>query len=260
MELYMIKKIFNLLVIIYMLSISSHCYSQIHNYHNDFKLKINLNNKSVLNNTNDKVSYALGASLGRYMSNSFREQKKLGIFLDNSKFILGLEDSMSGDIKLSSQEISDSLKGLEHELQLAAKLENDKVSKENLSKGTIYLNNFSKQKDVKTTKSGLFYLIEKEGNNSTKKLLNSSVLTVKYKGLLVDGTEFDSSYKRGKPFSFVFSSAIPGWKEGLKLINKGGKIKLVVPPKLAYKDIIIPGIPLNSTLIFDIELLDIKNL
>jgi FKBP-type peptidyl-prolyl cis-trans isomerase FkpA len=81
---------------------------------------------------------------------------------------------------------------------------------------------------------------------------------VNYKGTLIDGKEFDNSYTRGEPLSFRLDGVIPGWTEGLKNIKKGGKIKLVIPPDLAYGKTGVPGIPANSTLVFDVELLDIK--
>lgn len=84
-------------------------------------------------------------------------------------------------------------------------------------------------------------------------------MVVNYKGTLVDGSEFDNSYKRGEPLSFRLDGVIPGWTEGLKHVKKGGKIKLVIPPTLAYGETGVPGIPANSTLVFDVELLDIKS-
>ncbi|MBU5562641.1 FKBP-type peptidyl-prolyl cis-trans isomerase, partial [Escherichia sp. S69_ASV_4] len=83
-------------------------------------------------------------------------------------------------------------------------------------------------------------------------------VVVNYKGTLIDGKEFDNSYTRGEPLSFRLDGVIPGWTEGLKNIKKGGKIKLVIPPELAYGKAGVPGIPPNSTLVFDVELLDVK--
>ena len=83
-------------------------------------------------------------------------------------------------------------------------------------------------------------------------------MVVNYKGTLTDGTEFDNSYTRGEPLSFRPDGVIPCWTEGLKHIKKGGKIKLVIPPALAYGKTGVPGIPANSTLVFDVELLDVK--
>ncbi|NXC23397.1 FKB1A protein, partial [Corythaeola cristata] len=102
----------------------------------------------------------------------------------------------------------------------------------------------------------LLYQVEKEGTGDAPK--DSDTVVVNYKGTLIDGTEFDNSYTRGEPLSFRLDGVIPGWTEGLKHVKKGGKIKLVIPPNLAYGKNGVPGIPANSTLVFDVELLDIK--
>lgn len=109
---------------------------------------------------------------------------------------------------------------------------------------------------MKKTASGLLYKVEKAGTGDAPK--DSDTVVVNYKGTLADGTEFDNSYKRGEPLSFRLDGVIPGWTEGLKQIKKGGKITLVIPPELAYGTTGVPGIPANSTLIFDVELLDVK--
>ena len=109
---------------------------------------------------------------------------------------------------------------------------------------------------MKKTESGLLYQVEKPGAGEAPK--DSDTVVVNYKGTLTDGTEFDNSYTRGEPLSFRLDGVIPGWTEGLKHIKKGGKIKLVIPPALAYGKTGVPGIPANSTLVFDVELLDVK--
>ncbi|GAB7197049.1 hypothetical protein OS11_33250 [Dickeya oryzae] len=130
-------------------------------------------------------------------------------------------------------------------------------AKDNADKGTKFRDAFAKEKGVKKTESGLLYQVEKEGAGAAPK--DSDTVVVNYKGTLVDGTEFDNSYKRGEPLSFRLDGVIPGWTEGLKHVKKGGKIKLVIPPALAYGEAGVPGIPANSTLVFDVELLDIKS-
>lgn len=255
----MAAKLFKLLVVVFILGISFNNYSQSRKFEHSIKSEIILKNKSFFNDENDELSYALGASLGNYMKNSFKEQEHLGIFLDNSKFILGIQDAIGGIAKLSSEKVSNLLQILENRLKIASNMEFKKQSKKNIIEGKTYSQIFLKNPGAKKTKSGLLYLIEKKGNTNDLKKSENNIFTVHYKGMLINGTEFDSSYSRGKPFTFTLDSVIPGWQEGLKLINKKGKIRLVVPPELAYKDTILPGIPVNSTLIFDIEVLDIKN-
>lgn len=203
-----------------------------------------------------QAAYALGASLGRYMDNSLKEQEKLGIKLDKAQLIAGVQDAFADKSKLSDQEIEETLKGFETRVKTAAQAKMEKDAKENEDKGTAYRTAFAKEKGVKTTKSGLMYLVEKAGSGEAPK--NTDTVVVNYKGTLIDGTEFDNSYTRGEPLSFRLDGVIPGWTEGLKHIKKGGKIKLVIPPDLAYGKTGVPGIPANSTLVFDVELLDIK--
>lgn len=129
-------------------------------------------------------------------------------------------------------------------------------AKANADAGKKFRDAFAKEKNVKTTKTGLMYQVDKEGTGAEPK--DSDTVVVNYKGTLTDGTEFDNSYSRGEPLSFRLDGVIPGWTEGLKHIKKGGKIKLVIPPELAYGKTGVPGIPANSTLVFDVELLDVK--
>lgn len=118
-----------------------------------------------------------------------------------------------------------------------------------------FLEENAKKEGVKTTKSGLQYLITKEGKG-VHPTVEDTVL-VHYQGMLIDGTEFDSSIKRGEPVKFNLLQVIPGWTEGLCLLNKGAKARLFIPYNLAYGERGMGDIPPYSTLIFDIELLDV---
>lgn len=109
-------------------------------------------------------------------------------------------------------------------------------------------------KEEKTT-SGIGITTLKEGTGANPKMTDT--VKVHYRGTLENGQEFDSSHKRGQPATFPLSRVIPCWTEGVQKIKVGGKAKLVCPPNLAYGNREIPGIPANSTLIFEVELLDI---
>jgi peptidylprolyl isomerase len=111
---------------------------------------------------------------------------------------------------------------------------------------------------VKATSSGLKYAVVKEGEGNFAD--SGSVVTVHYTGYLENGTKFDSSVERDEPFSFMLGmgQVIPGWEEGLKLMKKGTKARLILPPNLAYGEVELEKIPANSTLIFDVEMLDIQ--
>ncbi|WP_449758651.1 FKBP-type peptidyl-prolyl cis-trans isomerase [Erwinia persicina] len=211
---------------------------------------------AAFKNDDQQSAYALGASLGRYMENSLKEQEKLGIALDKDQLIAGVQDAFAGKSKLSDQEIEQTLQAFEGRVKGAAQAKVEKDAKENAAKGDAFATKFAKEKGVKKTESGLLYQVEKEGTGETPK--DSDTVVVNYKGTLIDGTEFDNSYTRGEPLSFRLDGVIPGWTEGLKHVKKGGKIKLVIPPNRAYGKNGVPGIPANSTLVFDVELLDIK--
>ena len=204
----------------------------------------------------EQAAYALGASLGRYMDNSLKEQEKLGIKLDKDQLIAGVQDAFANKSKLSDQEIEQTLQTFEGRVKASAQAKMEQDAKANADKGDKFRADFTKEKGVKKTESGLLYQVEKPGAGAAPK--DSDTVVVNYKGTLTDGTEFDNSYTRGEPLSFRLDGVIPGWTEGLKNIKKGGKIKLVIPPALAYGKTGVPGIPANSTLVFDVELLDVK--
>lgn len=208
--------------------------------------------KAAFKNDDQKAAYALG----RYMENSLKEQEKLGIKLDKEQLIAGVQDAFADKSKLSDQEIEQTLQTFEARVKSAAQAKMEKDAADNEAKGKTFRDAFAKEKGVKTSSTGLLYKVEKEGTGEAPK--DSDTVVVNYKGTLIDGKEFDNSYTRGEPLSFRLDGVIPGWTEGLKNIKKGGKIKLVIPPALAYGKTGVPGIPANSTLVFDVELLDIK--
>lgn len=221
----------------------------------DFYSISHVDTQNKFHNNNEKLGYSLGVSLGTYVNQSFEKQKKIGININKNSLLEGIEDAMSGNLKLSHEEISLILSEFEKRLNKERKIQFEKNLKTNLIQGISYMKNFSKLKGVKKTQSGLLYLVEKQGIGN--KITNDTKITVHYKGTLINGVEFDNSYTRGSPISLMLKDVILGWQEGLKYIQKGGKIKLVIPPNLAYGKKEINGIPGNSTLIFDIELLDV---
>ena len=131
-----------------------------------------------------------------------------------------------------------------------------KLRVKGLTESAAFLTEVKKKPGVIVLPSGLCYEIGKPGEGPAPKLTDT--VTVHYTGALVDGTVFDSSVQRGEPVVFPLDQMIPGWTEGLQKIAKGGKMRLYVPPDLAFGDDIRPGIPPSSTLVFDVEILDIK--
>lgn len=212
--------------------------------------------KSAFKDSDKQAAYALGASLGRYMDNSLKEQTKVGIALDREMLLAGIQDAMADKSKMSDEEIRTTLETFDERVKDAEQKSLQKMTLENGKKGDAFRVKFAKEAGVQKTDSGLLYKIDKAGTGEVPK--DTDTVVVNYKGSLIDGTEFDSSYKRNDPLSFQLDKVIAGWTEGLKYVKKGGKIKLVIPPSLAYGEAVVPGIPPNSTLVFDVELLDIK--
>jgi FKBP-type peptidyl-prolyl cis-trans isomerase FklB len=131
------------------------------------------------------------------------------------------------------------------------------TAEKNKAEGTKFLEENKKKAGVKTTASGLQYKVLKEGNGPQPK--PTDTVTVNYRGTLINGTEFDSSYKRGQPATFPVNGVIKGWTEALELMKVGSKYQLFIPSNLAYGErAVSPDLGANSTLIFDVELLDAK--
>jgi FKBP-type peptidyl-prolyl cis-trans isomerase len=131
------------------------------------------------------------------------------------------------------------------------------LGEKNKTEGTKFLEDNKKKPGVKTTASGLQYKVEKEGTGAQPK--PTDMVTVNYRGTLIDGTEFDSSYKRGQPATFPVNGVIKGWTEALQLMKQGSKYQLFIPANLAYGERAMgPDIGPNSTLIFEVELQDVK--
>ncbi|HGJ5872213.1 MAG TPA: FKBP-type peptidyl-prolyl cis-trans isomerase [Arsenophonus apicola] len=208
-------------------------------------------------NEDQRSAYALGASLGRYMDNSLMQQKSIGINLDRQQLLAGVQDAFVNKSKLSDQEIETTLKAFEEKVRAAAQAKMEEESKKNGKLGDEYRAKYLKEeKSAIKTKSGLIYKIEKPGEGA--KPTDKDTVVVNYEGRLIDGSVFDSSYKRNEPLTIALDSVIPGWTEGLQQLKKGGKIQLIIPPELGYGKSAAAAIPANSTLIFNVELLDIK--
>jgi FKBP-type peptidyl-prolyl cis-trans isomerase len=131
----------------------------------------------------------------------------------------------------------------------------EELAAKNIEGGQAFLAENSKKDGVKQTESGLQYKVLTEGTGPKPKA--SDTVKVHYKGTLIFGTEFDSSYKRGEPAQFPLTGVIKGWTEGLQLMPVGSKYEFYIPADLAYGASPRPNIPANSTLIFEVELLEI---
>ena len=203
------------------------------------------------------ASYAVGALMGGQMKDLVDAHKEV-ITYDNARILDGLKDALEGKVDVRKDEnVQKTLEAIEAKLVSASKAKAEAIAKNAQEEGDKYRADFAKGKDVKTTKSGLLYKIENAGKGEAIKATDT--VKVHYTGKLPNGKVFDSSVERGQPVEFQLNQVIPGWTEGLQLVKKGGKIQLVIPPALGYgKQGAGASIPPNSTLIFDVEVLDVN--
>jgi FKBP-type peptidyl-prolyl cis-trans isomerase FklB len=208
--------------------------------------------KAKLKTKQDSASYSIGVDIGRNM-------KKQEIELDLNVLLAGMKDAMAagGKIQLTDEQMQAVLQSFQAELMQKMQAKRAKESEEAIAQGKKFLEENAKKGDVKTTASGLQYKVIK-ANAGGKTPVDTSTVRVHYKGTLINGTEFDSSYKRGQPTEFPVNGVIKGWTEALKLMKTGEKYQLFIPADLAYgAQGAPPSIPGNSTLIFEVELLEI---
>jgi FKBP-type peptidyl-prolyl cis-trans isomerase FklB len=198
----------------------------------------------------EKGSYSLGYKIGL----DFREQ--IGD-LDADSLVAGMKAALSGTKPaMSEEEMRDALKNLQQQVMAKQQEKIKQLSEKNLQEGKAFLAKNRQKEGVKTTSSGLQYKVLEKGKGP--KPGPEDTVTVQYRGRFINGTEFDSSYKRNEPATFQVNGVIPGWTEALQMMRKGAKWELYIPSNLAYGESGAPGIPPNSTLIFDVELLDIS--
>jgi FKBP-type peptidyl-prolyl cis-trans isomerase len=205
----------------------------------------------TLANEMDSVSYAIGADIGA----NFKRSKLDSVNLEAMK--MGLRDGLDSASMMDDETLQMVVQGYMMKLQQERMAEEAKAGETNRVAGEEYLAKNGKRKEVTTTASGLQYEVVTMGTGP--KPTAESQVRVHYAGTLIDGSEFDSSYKRGEPAVFGVGQVIRGWVEGLQLMPVGSKWKLHIPSDLAYGPSGGPGgsIPPNSVLIFDVELLEI---
>ena len=204
-----------------------------------------------LDTDNQKASYGVGLNVGRSLRGAEDS-------LDMKAFSKGVEDAMNKrDPAVPQEEIQAALKKFGDAVMANQQAKQAAAAKKNEEEGQAYLKENGAKQGVTTTASGLQYEVLKQGDGPMP--TDSDKVRVNYKGTLIDGTEFDSSYKRGTPATFPVKGVIPGWTEALQKMKVGSTWELFIPPKLAYGErgaghVIGP----DSTLIFEVELLSIK--
>ncbi|MGV6806583.1 MAG: FKBP-type peptidyl-prolyl cis-trans isomerase [bacterium] len=205
----------------------------------------------ALETNKDKVSYILGTNVGSQFVNQ-------GIELNQSAFVQGMQDAIDGnDPRLSEEQMMEAFTEFQAEEMARREKEMAELSEANRAEGEAYLAGNAAKEGVVTTESGLQYKEIVAGEGATPGA--EDVVEVHYRGTLIDGTEFDSSYKRGVPAQFGVNQVIPGWTEALQLMQEGDKWELTIPSNLAYG----PGgtggsIGPDQTLLFEVELLTVN--
>lgn len=206
--------------------------------------------KTELKTQDEKISYALGLDIGGSLS-------ELNTELDIVTLIQAIRDTLTGgDVLLTGKEIAEVMQEFSKQMATKQNQEAQAQQNENLTEGEMFMEENKNKEGVQTTASGLQYKVLTEGDGA--KPSGADRVTVHYRGTLLDGTEFDSSYKRGQPATFALNGVIKGWTEGLQLMKMGSKYEFVIPPELAYGKRGTGGqIGPDATLIFEVELLDI---
>jgi len=206
-----------------------------------------------LTSAKQKASYAIGMNWG----NGLHRQ---GIDVDNDALFQGMKDALAGGkTLLTEDEARSALMALQSEMQAKQQAKAAQEGEANKKEGDAFLAANKSKEGVVTLPSGLQYKILTPGTGPKPTASDSVVCN--YKGTLINGTEFDSSYKRGEPATFPVTGVIKGWTEALQLMPVGSKWQLVIPSDLAYGPRGTPGGPIgpNATLIFEVELMSIKD-
>jgi FKBP-type peptidyl-prolyl cis-trans isomerase FklB len=200
--------------------------------------------KVEMKSLSEKASYAIGLEIGESLG-------RYGTAIDLPLLIRGIQDSLKGRKPLLGSEEATNIKR-----EFFQKMQTE-IAVRNLAEEVAFLDDNKNKQGVKTTASGLQYMVLKEGDGPTPKATDR--VRVHYRGTLLDGTEFDSSYSRGEPTTFEVNRVIPGWTEGLQLMKVGSKYRLFIPSRLAYRDQGAgPRIGPNAMLVFEVELLGIE--
>ena len=203
-----------------------------------------------LENNKDKASYVIGVQLGTQMS-----QTKDDIDLD--KVMVGLKESFAGkEPRMTKEEMMAAMQEFQQAMQQKTQAKMLETGAKNAKEGEVFLAENKKKDGVITLPSGLQYKVITAGKGKSPKA--SDTVVTNYRGSLIDGKVFDSSYERGEPVTFPVNGVIPGWTEALQKMKTGDKWQLFIPSSLAYGENGQGPISANSVLIFDIELLEIK--
>ena len=198
----------------------------------------------------DKISYSIGVDMGRNL-------QKQGIEVNPDTLASGLKDGFSGGtLKMTDEEMTATMQSFMTAMRAKMEAKQKAAGTDNKAKGEAFLAENKKKDGWKTTPSGLQYKIVTTGTGDKPKATDT--VTTQYRGTTIDGTDFDSSYKRNEPAEFPVNAVIPGWTEALQMMPVGSKWQLAIPAELAYGESAPPQIGPNQVLLFDVELVGIK--
>ena len=197
-----------------------------------------------------KASYGIGLNMGRQL-------QPAADHIDMAALRAGIEDAMAErDSRLADDELMAAMQAFNQQLQAEMQAEAEAEGQKNAEEGEAFLSENATRDGVTTTASGLQYEVMREAEGSSP--APTDQVTIHYRGTLIDGTEFDSSYERGSPATFSVGGVIPGFSEGLQLMSVGSQYRFFIPGDIAYgAGGSPPNIGPNATLIFEVELLEI---
>ncbi|MBZ9612991.1 FKBP-type peptidyl-prolyl cis-trans isomerase [Rheinheimera maricola] len=210
---------------------------------------------AVLDTDTAKQSYSLGVSVGRYLDSTLDEYTKMGLSLDSALILRGVQDAIADKTSLNDEEVQAMMTALEEQFREKQAAIAEAETAQAVAAGAAYLEENAKKEGVTVTESGLQYEVLQAAEGA--KPAAADTVKVHYVGTLVDGTKFDSSVDRGEPAQFPLNRVIPGWTEGVQLMNVGSKFKFTIPSELAYGERDMGVIKPNSVLVFEVELLEI---
>lgn len=206
----------------------------------------------------ERALYGFASRQGMQVKSSLKQLTDLGVEVNEELLIKGFHDGLKDQVALTEEEQMAAMQAFSADLEARAEAKKTEMAAESKGKNEAFFTEFDAQEGVKKTDSGLRYIVLQEGDGKTYPKPDDRVV-VHYRGTLIDGTQFDSSYDRGQPATFGVGQVIKGWTEALQLMSKGAKYKLAIPSDLAYGeggagDTIPPG----AALIFEVELLDVQ--
>jgi FKBP-type peptidyl-prolyl cis-trans isomerase FklB len=205
---------------------------------------------AALKSQKDKLSYTVGVSTGKNLKKQF-------VDIDPDVMMKGLKDGLSGrKTLLTNKEMDEVMKALQNDMAARRKEITKALADKNKKEETTFLAENKKKEGVKTLPSGLQYKVLQEGKGKSPKATDTVI--VNYRGNLLDGTEFDSSYQRNEPASVDLKYVIKGWTEAIPLMKEGAKWQLFIPSALAYGENGGGLIEPNAALVFEVELISIS--